>query len=838
MMKCLTYFDVHHPLFEYRWSEATVSSFPRSAWELDLPRSASEQIGDAQEKQTSFSTERGGVRLRRDSPSPRQLWNTERLSLVVKDSEKGAKAMRLLSIFVVEMLMIALPFQTGAQQAKLNLGFEQVDASTEKPHGWFQWGTGYSLVADSLEKHSGKYSLRIEPGANVHPNSFGSCACSLPADYEGRQIELRAHMKLRDVREGFAGLLLRIDGAGGVLAFDNMGRQEIHGTSDWKQYTIQLPLAQEAKTIYLGAILTGKGTMWVDDFELLIDGDDLSVAKPKPQKEYKAERDKAFDKGSGLTTIKLTDQIVQNLTALGKVWGFLKYYHPSIAEGEYNWDYELFRIMPEILNVRSKGERNKVLSQWVDKMGKVDVAQDAQKVDRQNVKLLPDLKWTDDNSELGEILTKQLSQIRNSKRGTEHYYIDMVPGVGNPRFKNENSYSSMSYPDPGYRVLSFFRYWNIIQYFFPYKHLIGEDWNAVLPVFLPKFINAGNELEYKLAVLELIARVNDTHANIWQRDTTLTGYKGINYAPIEVKFVEDKVVVTDYSDDDLGRKTGLKKGDVIVSINGQSVQSITGKRVPLTPASNYPTQLRNIARDMLRTNDSTLTVGYQSNGITKTARIGCYPPEKANISRKYEQRDTCWRFLTKDIGYVYPGSIKNAYLPRIMSEFEHTKGIVIDFRCYPSEFIVFTFGEYLMPGPTDFVKFTNGSLLNPGLFTFTPNVKVGKQNPDYYKGKVIILINETTQSSAEYTTMAFRTAPRATVIGSTTAGADGNVSQFSLPGGINTLISGIGVYYPDGKETQRLGIVPDIELRPTIKGIRENRDELLEKAIEIINAEK
>lgn len=39
--------------------------------------------------------------------------------------------MRLLSIFVVEMLMIALPFQTGAQQAKLNLGFEQVDASTE-----------------------------------------------------------------------------------------------------------------------------------------------------------------------------------------------------------------------------------------------------------------------------------------------------------------------------------------------------------------------------------------------------------------------------------------------------------------------------------------------------------------------------------------------------------------------------------------------------------------------------------------------------------------------------------------------------------------------------------
>ena len=49
------------------------------------------------------------------------------------------------------------------------------------------------------------------------------------------------------------------------------------------------------------------------------------------------------------------------------------------------------------------------------------------------------------------------------------------------------------------------------------------------------------------------------------------------------------------------------------------------------------------------------------------------------------------------------------------------------------------------------------------------------------------------------------------------------------------MISGIGVYYPDGKETQRIGIIPDIEIKPTIKGIREGRDELLEKAISIIN---
>jgi len=76
------------------------------------------------------------------------------------------------------------------------------------------------------------------------------------------------------------------------------------------------------------------------------------------------------------------------------------------------------------------------------------------------------------------------------------------------------------------------------------------------------------------------------------------------------------------------------------------------------------------------------------------------------------------------------------------------------------------------------------------------------------------------------------------VVGSTTAGADGNMSWFTLPGNINTGISGIGVYYPDGTETQRVGIVPDLLVTPTIEGVKQDRDMVLEKAIEIIENDK
>lgn len=143
-----------------------------------------------------------------------------------------------------------------------------------------------------------------------------------------------------------------------------------------------------------------------------------------------------------------------------------------------------------------------------------------------------------------------------------------------------------------------------------------------------------------------------------------------------------------------------------------------------------------------------------------------------------------------------------------------------------------------MSEPTEFVKFSVGSMINPGEFIFNQPLLVGGKRNDNYKNKIVIIINELTQSSAEYHTMAFRVAPNAIVLGSTTAGADGNVSTIILPGNIRTLISGIGVYYPDGTETQRVGIIPDLEMKPTIKGIRNGEDELLDKAIEIINTSR
>lgn len=736
-----------------------------------------------------------------------------------------------LTIFL-SLLTLCGYSQNNLVPTEFNFGFERNSLNQQLPDGWFQWGNNYLLGIDTTIVHSGKRSILIQPAGKRINGSYGCVAFRIPASYEGKEIEIKAYMKLQDVTDGPIGLLLRIDGSSGTLKFDNMQQRNITGSRDWTLYSIKLPYPEGAKVTYIGALLSGNGRLWVDDFEVLIDGVQIEKVKQVSVKEYKADLDREFDKGSGIGPINPNTQNLSNLKLLGLIWGFLKYYHPDVAEGNFNWDYELFRIMPKILNVTSASARDNIFLTWIKDLGNFETIKDSEIPDS-DAKLYPDLGWISESG-LSKDLKTILEGIKNAKRKQTGYYIELAPNVGNPVFKNERSYSLMRFPDIGFRILSLFRYWNMIQYYFPYKYLISSDWKNVLVEYIPRVLSASNETEYKLLVLELITQIHDTHANIWNKDGTFNKYLGLNYAPYKITFVENKPIVTDFLKSQLSIKYDLQKGDQLTGINNIPVEKIVSERLKISPASNLPTQLRTMAVDLLRTNDSILHVKILRNGNSQSLDLKAYSPRELDVYQRNQKADTCFKFIQPNIGYLYLGTIKNKYLPAIMKEVQNTKGLIIDLRCYPSEFVVFTLSKYLMPKSTPFVKFTKGSITTPGLFTMAETLSVGESNEQYYKGKVIILVNEVTISQAEYTTMALRAAPGAIVLGSTTSGADGNVSQITLPGGINTLISGIGVYYPDGKETQRVGIIPDLEALPTINGIVANRDDLLNKAIEII----
>lgn len=248
--------------------------------------------------------------------------------------------------------------------------------------------------------------------------------------------------------------------------------------------------------------------------------------------------------------------------------------------------------------------------------------------------------------------------------------------------------------------------------------------------------------------------------------------------------------------------------------------------------SNEAARLRDIAQSLTRGSCGEASVVVRRGDTTVSVQAGRVPASSLDLraSSTHDLPGDTFRMLTDDIAYLKLSSVNAANSASYIRSAAGTKGLIIDIRNYPSEFVVFALGQLLISQPTPFVRFTTGDVANPGAFRWGAPLSLVPQAP-HYSGKVVILVDEISQSQAEYTTMAFRSAPGAIVIGSTTAGADGNVSTVPLPGGLSSLISGIGVFYPDNRPTQRLGIIPDIEVRPTIEGIRAGRDELIEEAI-------
>ncbi len=725
-------------------------------------------------------------------------------------------------------------------QNDMNLSFERL-GDNGQPDRWttnsINWKK-YTFTIDSLIVFEGKYAYSISSNSDsIGDNDWAACSYILKNKYQGKKISLKGYLKTASkAKAGGAFLWMQIiDKNGRQIQLENMESRLVAGTQDWKEYSIELPLDETADLISFGGGINGFGKVWVDDMHVFIDGIPIDRAPLRTEKIVPALTDSAFNAGSKIALDSVTDRQIENLSVLGKVWGFLKYYHPKVAIGDYNWDFELFRVIPGVLACKNTGARDELLINWIKKLGPIKPCNSCDNTIPDSAKLKPDFSWISDKY-MGTDLRNALEYIKQNRNQGDNYYAMPAP-VGNPLFKNERAYPEMDYPDAGYRLMGLFRFWNIIQYYFPYKYAIVEDnWNNVLPRFIPKFVGVKNRNEYYLVLKELIAKIHDTHANIYKKYPTVWHkFGGQFFSPALVKFIEGRLVVTGFYDNDgksYQKETGLKAGDIIVETQGEKIDDLVKENLSVTPASNKPTQMRVLAASLLSGESRKNTLKIQRGDSVLMVESTYF--SRNDISRKLNKPDSCYRLIGDNIGYIHLGTIKIALLSTIFDKFRHTKGIVVDIRNYPSEPVPYIVGNYLYPHPTPFVKILQPDFSYPGLFIRNHTLSGGKENPDYYKGKVCILVNEETQSQAEFTTMAFRKAPKAVVMGSQTAGADGDVSPFTFPGDYSSMISALGVYYPDGKETQRIGIVPDIEVKPTIAGIRAGRDEVLERAMEWI----
>jgi C-terminal processing protease CtpA/Prc len=294
-------------------------------------------------------------------------------------------------------------------------------------------------------------------------------------------------------------------------------------------------------------------------------------------------------------------------------------------------------------------------------------------------------------------------------------------------------------------------------------------------------------------------------------------------------------------DEEVVRKAGVVIGDVVLKVDGEDVEARTKRLSKYLVTSTPWHQVHLIITSTLLNgpdrSTAILTLRDAANHV-KQVQLARTRAAMQRTSNNPIQEAT--RILPGNIGYV---DLRRLSIADVDDMFEHMKdtgGIIFDIRGYPQ-------GTAWAIAPrinTRGAQF--GSMILASTIGLRADVEEGwysfmqplpRTDKWKYGGKTVALINERTISQAEHTGLFFEAANGMKFIGSKSAGADGDVTQFFLPGRVTVHFGGHDIRHIDGRQLQRIGLIPDIEVHPTIAGIRAGKDEVLDRALEYLRQE-
>ncbi|RAV28078.1 S41 family peptidase [Sinomicrobium soli] len=525
----------------------------------------------------------------------------------------------------------------------------------------------------------------------------------------------------------------------------------------------------------------------------------------------------------------------EKLASTARIWGFLKYYHPNVADGAYNWDEELFKILPRVKQATDKEALSEVYLEWIESLGQVKPCEQC-KANKEGVLYFDknfDLNWLDDEQLFTKELSEKLRYVEENRHQGEKYYAKTREGVGGGALavENEIDYEDFDWNNENLRLLSLFRYWNIVEYFFPYKYQMDTDWDVTLSEMIPRFLNPESEEDFSLAMLELVISIDDSHANLFTKGTLK--YFGRYYPPFGIKLFDDGAVVTEILNDSLAKSDDIKIGDIITEVSNRNIGDVFEERKKYIAGSNISRKRFNAKYYIFNGSDDSLNLTYIRNGKKQEKTIKRHLNKDIWGAEKSDNKKEAYKIFDGNIAYVDLALLKDIKIQDMMETLKNTRAIIIDTR-ESSSASIYDIVNYITSPEKEYFKIILPDFDYPGRFFWMEEGlgKGGSNKKLQYEGKVVVLVNERCQSQCEFRVMCLQTGNNVTTIGSQTSGADGNVSRFNIVGGVETQITGVGIFYPDGTETQRKGVKIDIEVEPTLQGTANGEDEILEQAIE------
>lgn len=362
--------------------------------------------------------------------------------------------------------------------------------------------------------------------------------------------------------------------------------------------------------------------------------------------------------------------------------------------------------------------------------------------------------------------------------------------------------------------------WNVFQHFYPYFDQVQVDWDRELTTALTRALADRTERDFLVTLSQLVAALQDGHGHV--SHALLATEAG---PPFAVAWIENRVVIVHAND------SRFQRGDIVLSVEGRPAEDVAKDLWALTSGSPQWKQHAFSRRFGFGPRGTTVPVRVERDGtpldltFVRTEAQPVTPPRRPP-------------FETLPGGVLYI-NLSVASWPEIsprLAEIAAAKGVVFDLRGYPNgnHQII----GHLLRAPDESVA----SMRVPKRIYPDRERLVGYRESGWtlpaleprLTGRVVFLTDGRAISYAESFMGFIEHYKLAGIIGEATAGTNGNVNVLTLPGGFTITWTGMRVVKHDGSQHHGVGILPTIPLQPTIRGVREGRDELLEKALAVI----
>jgi C-terminal processing protease CtpA/Prc len=542
------------------------------------------------------------------------------------------------------------------------------------------------------------------------------------------------------------------------------------------------------------------------------------------------------------TPMSAPTQRIERLVALARLDAAVRYFNPSVATRPSVWDSLFAANVVGIADAPSSAEYARLASALMaDLHDDPPTKESPQRALKYNGFPSPafqgsggySLDWR--AAGFGETYRVEMGENVHADVRLSEPSADVTTSAKVPPAPTSAGWRA-PYPSAGYRILGADRLWSTIHYFYPYKSLIGENWDDQLRAALPAVERASDAVEYAKAISAFASHIHDTHVTV--ASVPLRTFLGAVPTGVAARIIENQLVVTRIADSS-AQRGGLRVGDVVVSVDGEPTTERIARLTPYLAAST-PQSMRYRLQSILLAGPDTMPARLVVRGATGGDRAVLVPRATSLAQATQKHRvGSIIRIFPGNIGYIDLDRLPPEMVDSAFRVLANTKAIVLDDRGYP-------LGTAWPIAPrlnthgdgTNAAKFKRLIVPSPDttlttIYQFDQPIPPA-QGVAKYTGKTVMLVDERTISQAEHTGLFFEAANGTTFIGSPTMGANGDVTNFFLPGNISITFTGHDVRHADGRQLQRVGLQPQVAVTPTIAGIRAGRDEVLETALKYV----